>query len=182
MFVWPTINVSTEDTMEHKLTDQELEILGGRLFRTIEVDEDTNCWNCTRTKNHDGYAYIQFKQRAYRAHRIAWIVKNQERIPDAKVIRHLCHNPACINPKHLEIGTQRDNVMDSVRAGRRKIPAPRTHAETLSIYQDRRPQEVVARAHGVTIDVVKKIWYGATGSKITGHQKPNWSKKSRSKR
>lgn len=29
------------------------------------------------------------------------------------VIRHLCHNPACCNPKHLLVGTRADNIWDT---------------------------------------------------------------------
>ena len=38
------------------------------------------------------------------------------------VVRHKCDNPACINPRHLEIGTQLDNARDRDTRGRGKTP------------------------------------------------------------
>ena len=38
---------------------------------------------------------------------------------DGLVVRHKCDNPRCINPDHLELGTQRDNVQDCVKRDRR---------------------------------------------------------------
>jgi hypothetical protein len=35
-----------------------------------------------------------------------------------KVVRHTCHNPACINPDHLVLGTWQDNMDDKMRAGK----------------------------------------------------------------
>lgn len=36
-------------------------------------------------------------------------------IPENKLIRHLCDNPNCINPNHIEIGSQKDNMVDMKR-------------------------------------------------------------------
>jgi hypothetical protein len=37
---------------------------------------------------------------------------------DAPVVRHNCHNPACINPAHLRAGTPHDNAIDRMHANR----------------------------------------------------------------
>jgi hypothetical protein len=42
------------------------------------------------------------------------------KIPEGQVVRHTCDNPSCINPDHLILGTQADNVADREARGRRK--------------------------------------------------------------
>ncbi len=42
------------------------------------------------------------------------------KIPEGLVVRHTCDNPCCINPDHLILGTQADNVADREARGRRK--------------------------------------------------------------
>jgi hypothetical protein len=39
-------------------------------------------------------------------------------IPEGLVIRHKCDNSKCINPEHMEVGTQKDNVHDAISRGR----------------------------------------------------------------
>ena len=51
------------------------------------------------------------------AHRAAW-AQVHGKIPKGKIIRHLCHNPSCVNVKHLAIGTNQDNSNDMKAAGR----------------------------------------------------------------
>lgn len=53
-------------------------------------------------------------------HRKAYCVANGLSIADiaGKVVRHKCDNPRCINPEHLEIGDQSDNIKDCVERGR----------------------------------------------------------------
>lgn len=52
-----------------------------------------------------------------RAHRIAWRLFRYD-IPDGKFVLHRCDMPCCVNPDHLFIGTQADNVADCIRKGR----------------------------------------------------------------
>ena len=48
-----------------------------------------------------------------------WIYKRDVgELSSDEVVRHLCHNPSCIEPSHLAKGSQKDNVQDSIRDGR----------------------------------------------------------------
>lgn len=64
-----------------------------------------------------GYGVIGFRGAEIRAHRYAW-ERVHGKIPERMVIRHKCDNPPCVNIDHLEIGTQTDNTLDTLKRGR----------------------------------------------------------------
>ena len=52
----------------------------------------------------------------------------------SRVARHTCDNPRCINPDHLVLGTQRDNLQDQVDRGRnQKLPRLFTDEQKIAI-------------------------------------------------
>lgn len=71
-------------------------------------------------KNDWGYGTLMLNHRKRYAHRVAYANANGMRIEDLDglVIRHKCDNPACVNPKHLVIGTHTDNMQDMTAKGR----------------------------------------------------------------
>ena len=52
------------------------------------------------------------------AHRFSFKIKNGK-IPEGLLVLHKCDNPPCVNPKHLFLGTSKDNTQDSIRKRRR---------------------------------------------------------------
>jgi len=64
---------------------------------------------------------IRVRGRARYAHRAAYETIYGEGSADGLVVRHKCDTPACVNPDHLEIGTQADNLRDMTERGRRKF-------------------------------------------------------------
>ena len=60
-------------------------------------------------------ARIQWQGRRIRAYQlVAWSYANEIPMPK-QVVRHLCNNRACINPAHLKVGLQVENLMDQKR-------------------------------------------------------------------
>jgi hypothetical protein len=78
-----------------------------------------DCWLYAGWIQNKGYGviYNPATKKHETIHRIIYENYYGE-IPNNLVVRHKCDIPRCINPKHLELGTQSDNMMDSVRRGR----------------------------------------------------------------
>ena len=75
-----------------------------------KVDKSGDCWIWTAGKSKDGYGRIGVCGAARLAHRIAWIMERGN-IPDGMTIDHLCRNRACQNVQHMELVTNRENVL-----------------------------------------------------------------------
>jgi HNH endonuclease len=83
-----------------------------------KLDQETRCWMWTGTRrNRVGYGGMHMQGKRVLAHRVAYVVFNGE-IPVNSVVRHTCDTSLCVNPKHLVLGTQADNVNDMLLRGR----------------------------------------------------------------
>ena len=71
------------------------------------------CWEWNGRRNNEGYGQLEYRRKATRAHRVAYMAWVGP-IPEGMLIRHTCDNPPCINPDHLTPGTNHDNTMDKV--------------------------------------------------------------------
>lgn len=85
---------------------------------SYEVSQN-GCWIWNNKQLSTGYGYVCLKRRKLLAHRIIYEYY-KGKIEERKVVRHLCNNCKCINPDHLEIGSQSDNVKDAIKAGTMK--------------------------------------------------------------
>lgn len=81
------------------------------------VDEATGCWEWQLARTVKGYGLFQDGRLTRRAHRGAWEAVNGQ-VPDDAHVLHSCDNPQCVNPEHLFLGTNADNVGDKVSKGR----------------------------------------------------------------
>lgn len=64
-----------------------------------------------------GYGQIEIDGRSQQAHRVAWMLHNGD-IPTGLRVLHHCDVRNCVNPEHLFLGTQRDNVDDALKKGK----------------------------------------------------------------
>lgn len=81
--------------------------------RIIKTD---GCWTWKGAKNLKGYGHLWVKGKNIGAHRISYMLYKGD-IPNGMVICHRCDNPTCVNPDHLFLGTQKDNISDRDQKG-----------------------------------------------------------------
>lgn len=79
------------------------------------------CWLWSASKDKDGYGWASLNRKSIHAHRLSWILSHGE-IPKNAQIHHLCNRPACVNPNHLQPGTNKENTLYSIKCGRHKNP------------------------------------------------------------
>jgi hypothetical protein len=80
-------------------------------------EPNCGCWLWTGHVNRAGYGVIDRGGRKLGAHRVSYEM-NKGQIPHGLVVRHTCDVPSCVNPDHLLIGTQADNIQDAVKRNR----------------------------------------------------------------
>lgn len=68
------------------------------------------CWNWEGAKNRGGYGGFMFATQQWTfAHRFIY-EHTFGRIDEGMVIDHLCRNPSCVNPYHMDVVTSEENV------------------------------------------------------------------------
>lgn len=91
-----------------------------------KVLKGNGCWLWQGGKTVRGYGTIRIAGRDGYAHRASWII-HYGPIPSGQYVCHTCDNPTCVNPSHLFLGTQKDNIQDMVNKGRhRSVTSPET--------------------------------------------------------
>jgi hypothetical protein len=152
------------------MTDLD-EAFWARFEKKIEPDPISGCLNWTGA-NFRGYGRIGLgSSKVVAAHRVAYERKFGA-IPDGNYVCHKCDNTRCVNPDHLFVGSQADNIRDMVAKGRnftnkngvnfgtrgtKNCFSKLTENDVRRIKADVRPQRVIAKSFRVNQSVVSKV-------------------------
>jgi hypothetical protein len=131
--------------------------LAERFWEKVDIRSLDECWPWIGSIDTRGYGTIGADggRPLMRAHRVAYELTRGP-IPAGLVVCHVCDNRACVNPEHLFVATQRENVLDMVRKGRRQWPngehhyiAKLTAADVLNIRDDPRPPRLIRAQYDI---------------------------------
>src|SRR5690625_5211179 len=116
-----------------------------RFWDQVDRRSDGECWPWLGSVDQGGYGVFSVRRQATRAHRYAVVLAGRALLA-SEVVMHSCDNPPCVNPAHLHIGTQADNIADKMAKGRhRALVGVQSHRAKLSDADVRKIRELCER-------------------------------------
>jgi HNH endonuclease len=97
-----------------------------RFWKRTDRKSHDVCWPWLAGKNSRGYGVMYVESHPILAHRFSLALHRGHAIPKNLFVLHSCDNPCCVNPHHLRMGTQSDNMQEAFAKGRGS-PPPRFH-------------------------------------------------------
>lgn len=144
-------------------------------------EPNSGCWLWEASVNNENYGQIGVNVTIKGAHRVSYELYKGDF--DKKLhIRHKCDNTYCVNPDHLEPGTNQDNMNDKVKRGRQastKLLGEKngnsklTEEQVIAIFNDTRDTEKIAEDYGISSANVSAIKTGFTWNHVTGKKYEN---------
>jgi hypothetical protein len=81
-----------------------------------KVNKTDDCWEWTGGLFSSGYGCFQYHGKIFLVHRFSVMLDGRD--PTGLYVCHKCDNIKCVNPDHLFLGTQQDNMDDMIKKGR----------------------------------------------------------------
>lgn len=127
------------------------------------INPETGCWLWSLSLNEDGYGHVKVKGRHISAHRFSYQMTHGD-IPTGMVVRHMCDQP-CVNPEHLCLGAQADNIRDMVI--RRRNSTARGERNGMSKLTSEKVRMIRLRSQGGESRTSLGFEFGVTPSLIS---------------
>lgn len=130
-----------------------------RFLDKVDKKGFNHCWEWTASRTvRSGYGRWYFRGKLVAAHRVSWTLYKGE-IPKNINVCHKCDNPPCVNPNHLFLGTQKENIYDMHRKKRGEKLRKMTHAsdETHQVSKLTNNEVKFIRSCGLKTSEIAKI-------------------------
>src|ERR1044072_3196962 len=128
-----------------------------RLQESVKQGTEDECWEWRGGREQHAHARIGAAGLRFLVHRVAYEIAKGD-IPPGLVVMHSCDNGVCCNPKHLKLGTARDNINDMIQKKRGSVKLDKDQVEAIKL--DNRKQWMIAKDYGVTQSLVSLIKSG----------------------
>lgn len=108
-----------------------------RFWPKVAVQSEDKCWEWLAAKHGHGYGMFYTGRNIKRgqmefAHRVSYELANGQ-FDYSLCVMHTCDNMSCVNPSHLRLGTQLDNIQDRENKNRNKPKLKLTLEQVIQI-------------------------------------------------
>jgi hypothetical protein len=138
-------------------------------FEARVVRTEAACWKWVGSVNQSGRGQLKINGAFLTASHVSYNLYNGS-VPTGLYVLHKCDNPNCVNPEHLFLGSQSDNMQDMVSKGRQSVlkgelspTCKLSDAQVIEIRRRHKPwcpkngTAPMAREFGVTYGHIQKI-------------------------
>lgn len=151
-----------------------------RFWQKVQKAGDNDCWMWRGTVDRNGYGRLKRpgsrqEKREFMAHQLSWELHFGANVHKKYVLHH-CDTPGCVNPKHLWLGTAKDNSDDKIAKGRFGSRIGRMNGnarltedavkDILSALKGGATQQSLADLHGVKQPQISRIALGTSWSHL----------------
>jgi hypothetical protein len=137
-----------------------------RFWAKVSIGNREHCWNWTGCRHPKGYGtfHLPKPNKVSKAHRVSYAMAYGEAPSGDVLVLHSCDNPSCVNPFHLSVGNNAENVRQRDERKRRAPPSGEINGfskldtwDVICIRADRRKQKDIAEDYGLRQCHVSRI-------------------------